>query len=330
MAIISTVIMNGERILGKENQENLINNADGQYLNLLRDILENGTESTDRTGTGTLKVFGRQLKFDLSEGFPLLTTKKVWFKGVKEELLWMISGEQNIRPLVLKDVHIWDEWPYQKYLEKTGMADKLPKYTPEWKEKQNEFIEKIKTDKKFAQKHGNLGPVYGYQWRHWKARDGKEIDQLANAVDTIKKNPDSRRIAVTAWDPQDLGNVALPPCHLYFQFQVNGEKLNTFMVQRSVDSFLGLPFNIASYALLTGLIARMTGKVPGELTMALADTHIYLNHLDQVRLQLTREPRHLPRLILDDWYNSFEEITSGRIRVEGYDPHPAIEAPISV
>lgn len=322
--------MNSERLSKIENSESKINKADGQYLNLLRDILENGSESADRTGTGTLKVFGRQLKFDLSEGFPLLTTKKVWFKGVKEELLWMISGEQNIRPLVLKDVHIWDEWPYQKYLEKTGMADEFPKYTPGWKDKQKEFIEKIKTDEKFAKKYGNLGPVYGYQWRHWKTRDGKEIDQLANAVDTIRNNPDSRRINITAWNPEDMDSVALPPCHLYFQFQVNKEKLNTFVVQRSVDTFLGLPFNIASYALLTHIIAGLTDKTPGELTMALADTHIYLNHLDQVKEQLSRQPRPLPKLILDDWYNSFGEIRSDKIWVEGYDPHPTIQAPISV
>lgn len=303
---------------------------DFQYLNLLDDILKNGAESPDRTGTGTKKVFGKQLKADLSQGFPLLTTKKVWFRGVKEELLWMISGERNIRTLILKDVNIWNEWPFQKYLQKTGLEERYPKYTPAWNERMSLFINKIKSDVEFAEKWGDLGPVYGFQWRHWKTKDEREIDQLAQAIDSIKNNPDSRRINITAWNPEDTLNVALPPCHLYFQFQVDNERLNTFMVMRSVDTFLGLPFNIASYALLTHLVAQVTNKIPGELTLALADTHLYLNHIPQAKEQLLREPRELPQIFIDPGINNINNIKSEGIKLINYNPHPKIAAPISV
>lgn len=264
------------------------NSADLEYQNLLKDILKNGVKSKDRTGTGTIKVFGRMLKFDLSQGFPLLTTKKVWFHGVKEELLWFIRGERNLRPLVLKNVGIWNEWPFQKYLETEKLDKKYSKYSPEWTVKMGEFIESVKLDAKFAKKFGDLGPVYGYKWRNWKGGNGKTVDQLAEAIRLIKESPDSRRIIVSAWDPSVLSEVALPPCHMEYQFQVVGKKLNCFMVQRSVDTFLGLPFNIASYALLTHIIAKVTNKIPGELTMALADTHLYLNHIDQAKEQIKR------------------------------------------
>ena len=306
------------------------NNADREYQTLLKDILKNGVKSSDRTGTGTKKVFGRMLKFDLSEGFPLLTTKKVWFHGVKEELLWFIRGERNLRPLVLTNVNIWNEWPYQRYLVANKLDKKYPKYTPIWEGKMKEFIEKIEADEKFANKYGDLGPVYGYKWRNWKGANGKGVDQLAAAVKDIKENPNSRRIIVTAWDPSVLSEVALPPCHMEFQFQVVGKKLNCFMVQRSVDTFLGLPFNIASYALLTHIVARVTGKVPGILTMALADTHIYLNHIKQAKEQTTRKPRPLPKLRISSKLKNVDHIESDWIKVVGYDPHPAIAAPISV
>lgn len=303
---------------------------DLQYLGLLQDILANGTESPDRTGTGTKKVFGRTLKFDLAEGFPLLTTKSVWFKGVKEELLWFIRGERNIRTLVQKGVHIWDEWPYQRYLEKKFLDKKYQKGSALWQEGLKLFIDKVKEDEKFAQKWGDTGPFYGYQWRHWKTRDGQEIDQLANALEKIRNKPDDRRIIVTAWNPEDLDDVVLPPCHLLYQFQVANNKLNCTMYQRSVDTFLGLPFNIASYGLLTELLAKMSGREPGTVTLFLADTHIYLNHFEQVHEQLSREPRPLPKLELDPSITGLGNISSEKIIITGYNPHPAIKAPIAV
>ncbi len=306
------------------------NNVDLQYKKLLKDILQNGVKSKDRTGTGTQKVFGRMLKFNLSEGFPLLTTKRVWFQGVKEELLWFIRGERNIRSLVLAGVNIWNEWPYQRYLIANKLDKKYPRYTPQWKSKMDEFIEKIKANKSFAKKYGDLGPVYGFQWRNWKGRNGKEVDQLKSAIDQIKNNPDSRRIIVTAWDPTVLDEVALPPCHMSYQFQVVGKKLNCFMVQRSIDTFLGLPFNIASYALLTSIIAKVTNKIPGELTMMLADTHLYLNHIKQAKEQLKRTHRNLPKLVISSKLKDIDNINSDWIEVKDYDPHPTIKAPISV
>lgn len=313
-----------------EPTEPTINKVDPQYLALLSDILENGAESTDRTGTGTKKVFGRMLKFDLNNGFPLLTTKRVWFTGVKEELLWFISGGRNIRPLVSRGVNIWNEWPFQNYLRKNNLEQQFLKYTPEWEEEMEKFVLRVKKNKKFAAKWGDLGPVYGYQWRHWKGPGRVEIDQLANTIDTIKKNPDNRRIIVSAWNPSVIDKMALPPCHMAYQFQVEGDKLNCAMLQRSVDSFLGLPFNIASYALLTHLVAKVTDKRPGELTLFLADTHIYLNHLEQVKLQLTREPRALPELSLNPNITNIDNISPDDIAVVGYNPHPNIPAPISV
>lgn len=306
------------------------NSADLVYQNLLKDILKNGVKSKDRTGTGTIKVFGRMLKFDLSEGFPLLTTKKVWFRGVKEELLWFIRGERNLRPLALKDISIWNEWPFQKYLEAEKLDKKFPRYSPEWETKMAEFIETIKIDEKFAKRFGDLGPIYGYKWRNWVGANGKMVDQLAEAVKSIKESPDSRRIIVTAWDPSVLSEVALPPCHMEFQFQVVGKKLNCFMVQRSVDTFLGLPFNIASYALLTCIIAKVTNKIPEELTMALADTHLYLNHIEQAKEQIKRKPKALPKIKISSKLKSIDDIESDWIEVIGYDPHPVIKAPISV
>ena len=306
------------------------NNADLQYQKLLKDIIKNGVKSKDRTGTGTVKVFGRMLKFDLSEGFPLLTTKKVWFHGVKEELLWFMRGERNLRPLVLKNVGIWNEWPFQKYLESEKLEKKYPKYSPEWTVKMGEFVESIKLDEKFAKKFGDLGPVYGFKWRNWVGANGKKVDQLQNAVNDIKNNSDSRRIIVTAWDPSVLSEVALPPCHMSYQFQVVGKKLNCFMVQRSVDTFLGLPFNIASYALLTCILAKITGKIPGELTMALADTHLYLNHIEQAKEQIKRKPKSLPKIKISSKLKNIDKIESEWIEVVNYDPHPPIKAPISV
>lgn len=304
-----------------------------QYLKLLHHIIQNGTESGDRTEVGTKKVFGEILKANLEDGFPLLTTKKIGFETIKNELLWFISGETNIKPLVDKNVHIWDEWPFQHYLKENGLDTKYLKYTPEWEERKTAFIETIKNDSKFAKQWGDLGPVYGYQWRHWQNPDGTETDQLKNTVDQIINNPDSRRIIVSAWNPSDIDKMSisgLPPCHMLFQFQVDKDKLNLVMYQRSVDSFLGLPFNIASYALLNHIVANITGKTAGNLTLLLGDTHIYLNHQEQIKMQLSRDPLSLPRLTINGQINSIDTIDPTIIKLEGYNPHPSIKAPIAV
>jgi thymidylate synthase len=277
------------------------------YLELLQDVLENGVDKGDRTGTGTRSVFGRQLRFDLDPtrspaeggGFPLLTTKKVHTKSIIHELLWFVAGDTNAHTLKRHGVSIWDEW---------------------------------------AEEDGDLGPVYGAQWRRWRAappRDAEipdpvEIDQLAQLVEQIRANPDSRRLILSAWNVGELGAMKLPPCHLLFQFNVQNEKLHCAMTMRSCDVFLGLPFNIASYALLTMMMAQVTDLVPGELIVSLGDTHIYQNHFEQVRLQLTREPRPLPTMSLNPAVKSLFDFSYEDFRLEGYDPHPRIAAPIAV
>lgn len=313
-----------------ETEDITINRADRQYLELLEDILAKGFKSPDRTGTGTRRIVGRELRFDQSEGYPLLTTKSVFFRGVKVELLWMISGETSLRPLVQENVSIWTEWPYQNYLEKTGLAESLPKYSKHWEEGKKEFEEKVRDSEAFAEKWGDLGPVYGFQWRHWRTRNGGEIDQLAKAIDMINNNPHSRRIIVSAWNPEDLDAMALPPCHMQYQFFVVGDTLQMQMYQRSVDTFLGLPFNIASYSLLQNMVAQVTGKKPGELVMHLGDTHLYNNHEAQAREQLSRTPKSLPVLKLNPEIKNIDDFTSEDIEIEDYNHHPHISAPISV
>jgi thymidylate synthase len=261
------------------------------YLDLVRDILDNGTEKRDRTGTGTLSVFGRQLRFDLAEGFPLVTTKRIHLKSVVHELLWFLAGDTNIAYLNEHGVTIWDEW---------------------------------------ADERGELGPVYGRQWRSWAAPDGRVIDQVAEVVAAIRKNPDSRRLIVSAWNPADVPAMALPPCHLLFQFYVAEGRLSCQMYQRSADVFLGVPFNIASYALLTQMVAHVTGLEPGDFVHSFGDTHLYVNHLDQARLQLTRAPRPLPRVVLNPDVTDLFAFRFEDIEVEGYDPHPAIKAKVAV
>lgn len=304
--------------------------VDRAYQNLLTDILQHGHDVMDRTGTGTRKVTGRMLKINLAEGFPLLTTKRVWSKGITEELLWFIRGERNIQTLVQAGVHIWDEWPFQKYLEAHEQVENYPKYSDSWKNEMDKFVNKVASDSDFAEQWGDLGPVYGYQWRHWQKRSGGEIDQLAKAIHTIKTRPQDRRIIVSAWNPEDVDNCALPPCHYAFQLDVTENRLNCMMIQRSVDTFLGLPFNIASYALLTNIIAKITNLEPGELTIFLGNTHLYLNHLEQARVQLTRDPRPLPHLELSENIQDINNLSSQDIKIVGYNPHPKIEAPISV
>ncbi|MGL4512296.1 MAG: thymidylate synthase [Lacipirellulaceae bacterium] len=268
-----------------------------QYHSLLRDVLDNGVSKGDRTGTGTRSVFGRQMRFDLAAGFPLVTTKKVHLKSILHELLWFIAGGTNTKYLNDNGVTIWDEW---------------------------------------ADDDGDLGPVYGKQWRSWSAPDGRTTDQLAEVIDEIKGDPNSRRLIVSAWNVADLPDMALPPCHLLFQFYVapnprgGPARLSCQLYQRSADVFLGLPFNIASYALLTMMIAQVTGLAPGEFVHTLGDTHLYDNHVEQARLQLSREPRPLPWMVLDPSITSIDDFRYEHFKLEGYDPHPAIPAPIAV
>lgn len=303
-----------------------------QYLDLLQDIKENGATKSDRTGTGTKSVFGRQMRFDLSEGFPLLTTKKMFMRGITHELLWFLKGDSNIEYLVQNDVHIWDEWPYRAYLKAQGEAIP-PTESKQWKDGLKSFIGRIATDHAFALEYGNLGPVYGHQWRHWPDGKGGEIDQIAKAVDLIKTDPDSRRNIVSAWNVADIDEMAkagLPPCHSLFQFYVSGERLSCQLYQRSADTFLGVPFNIASYALLLCMVAQVTDKKPGEFVHTLGDAHLYLNHLEQVDEQLSREPRPLPVLKLNPAITDIADFTYEDIKIENYNPHPAIKAPIAV
>lgn len=262
-----------------------------EYLDLLERVLANGTEKGDRTGTGTLSVFGDQIRVDLRDRFPLLTTKRVHFKSIVHELLWFVSGDTNVRYLQENDVTIWDEW---------------------------------------ADADGNLGPVYGSQWRSWPNPGGESVDQLAQVVDQIRQSPDSRRLLVSAWNPVEIPRMALPPCHLLYQFYVADGRLSCGVYQRSCDLFLGLPFNIASYALLTHMVAQVTDLLPGDLVISLGDAHIYSNHLEQVKRQLAREPRELPRLRLDPGVKSLFEFRAEHVKLESYDPHKGIKAPIAV
>lgn len=303
-----------------------------QYLDLLSHIMETGVDKGDRTGVGTRSVFGYQMRFDLAQGFPLLTTKKVPFRLIAEELLWFINGDTQLRTLALKDVHIWDEWPYKAYLIRNEQP--VPKTgSEEWNTGIKEFVERIKTDEAFATEYGDLGPVYGYQWRHWPTADGKEVDQLRDVVEQIKKNPNSRRLIVSAWNPADIEEMAkagLPPCHCLFQFYVANGKLSCQLYQRSCDTFLGVPFNIASYALLTMMIAQVCDLEPGEFVWTGGDTHLYSNHFEQVAEQLSREPKKLPTLRINPEIKDLFAFTYEDFTLEGYDPHPPIKAPIAV
>ncbi len=303
-----------------------------QYLDYLRHIKDNGTKKTDRTGTGTIGVFGYQMRFDLSEGFPLVTTKKTPFHLILHELLWFLSGDSNLAYLAKNNVHIWDEWPYKSYLQRNNLP--VPKSdTEEWKTGMIAFIEHIKTDDAFAKDYGNLGPIYGYQWRNWPTPSGGHVDQISKVIEMIKKSPDSRRLIVSAWNVADIDEMAkagLPPCHCLFQFSVSEGKLSCQLYQRSCDSFLGVPFNIASYALLTMMIAKVTGLSPGEFIWTGGDCHIYLNHLEQVDTQLARDPKPLPELRINRNVESIFDYKFEDFALVGYDPHPGIKGPIAV
>jgi thymidylate synthase len=261
------------------------------YLDLMSHVLEHGTEKSDRTGTGTQSVFGYQMRFDLADGFPLVTTKKVHLKSIIHELIWFLKGETNIRYLKENGVTIWDEW---------------------------------------ADQNGDLGPVYGSQWRNWKAADGRVIDQISQVVEQIQKNPDSRRLIVNAWNVGEIDRMKLPPCHMFFQFYVAQGRLSCQMYQRSADVFLGVPFNIACYSLLTMMMAQVTKLKPGEFVHTLGDAHLYSNHFEQARLQLSRELRPLPKMRLNPHVKSIFDFKYEDFTLEGYDPHPAIKAPVAV
>jgi thymidylate synthase len=303
-----------------------------QYLELLEDIKTNGVKKADRTGVGTISVFGRQLRFDLSQGFPAMTTKKLFMRGIIHELIWFLQGSTNIKYLVDNDVHIWDEWPYRHYLIQQG-SDVPDSNSTRWKAGIKTFTQKIKTDDEFAKQWGELGPVYGYQWRNWPAPDGQHIDQLAKVIDTIKNNPDSRRMIVSAWNVADIDEMAkagIPPCHLLFQFYVADGKLSCQMYQRSADTFLGVPFNIASYSLLTMMIAQVTGLEPGDFVHTFGDTHLYVNHFDQVDLQLSRQPKPLPKMKINPSVKSIDDFKYEDFELINYDPDASIRAPIAV
>ncbi len=296
-----------------------------QYLNLLEKIMTEGIDKGDRTGVGTRSIFGAQLRFDLRKGFPLLTTKKVFLKGIIHELIWFVRGDTNLKYLVEQGVKIWNEWPYQKYLEANNLDQKYHKYSKEWLEKMAEYIEKIKTDDQFAKKWGDLGPIYGKQWR-----DFGGIDQLKDIIERIKSNPNDRRMIVSAWNPPEIPEMALPPCHCFYQFYVSQGKLSLLMYQRSCDTFLGVPFNIASYALLLMMIAQVTKLKVGEFIHVLGDTHIYRNHFEQVKEQLKREIRKLPTMKINKKVKNIEDFQYTDFTLENYNPHSSIKAPIAV
>ncbi len=288
------------------------------YLDYLRHLRDTGVRKSDRTGTGTLSVFGYQMRFNLQEGFPLVTTKRVHLKSVVHELLWFLRGETNIRPLVQEGVRIWTDWPLAHYRRETG--DDIS---------QTDFEARIAADEAFARQWGDLGPVYGKQWRAWQGADGSVHDQMADVVAQIRTNPDSRRLVVSAWKPDEIARMALPPCHLLFQFYVADGRLSCGLYQRSADSFLGVPFNIASYALLTHMVAQQCGLDVGDFVWTGGDCHLYLNHLDQVEEQLARAPRPLPRLELRPAASLFDYAYSDVV-LHDYHPHPPIKAPVAV
>ncbi|MCX7997163.1 MAG: thymidylate synthase [Patescibacteria group bacterium] len=309
-----------------------MNHPELQYLNLMKDILENGTEKpvfgTDMT---IRSVFGRQMRFDLSKGFPLLTTKKVFLRGIIHELLWFIQGSSNIKYLVDNNVHIWDEWAYKNYVAavKDGTQPELS---------QEAFIEKIRDDSKFAEKWGELGNVYGVQWRRWPTSDGREIDQLGWAINELKTTPYRKSIVVSAWNPEFIyemaasreKSVALPPCHTMFQFNVRDNKLSLQLYQRSADMFLGVPFNIASYSLLTLMVAHVCQLELGEFIHTFGDAHIYSNHFDQVRTQIKRKPRPLPQMSIKTDATSIDEFRYEDFHITNYNPHPPLKGEVTV
>jgi len=301
-----------------------------QYLDLLQDILDHGERQEDKgTGAVTHSVFGRQLRFDLSQGFPLLTTKKVYWKGVLYELAWFLSGQSNIKYLVDNSVHIWDDYPYKIYREKADKGQ-LPPLTKE------EFVAKIAADAAFAKEHGELRYIYGEMWRRWPGKNGRTVDQVQWVVDELRKDPDAHNTLVNSWDPEYLYGMALPEeacrfpiCHNMYQCNVKNGRLSLHLYQRSADMFLGVPFNIASYALLTVILAQATGNQPGDFIHTFGDAHIYQEHINQVKEQLSREPRALPTLTIDPAIKNIDDFKPENVKLDGYDPHPAIKAELA-
>ncbi len=286
-----------------------------QYLDLCRHVMTHGTDKADRTNTGTKSVFGYQMRFDLSEGFPLLTTKKVYLRAIIHELLWFIQGDTNIKYLVDNDVRIWNEWPYEKFKKSSDYQN----------ETMDEFVQKVKTDAEFAKKHGELGPVYGAQWRNFNG-----VDQLMEVIRQIKQNPDSRRIILSAWNPKDLPEMALPPCHTFMQFYVSNGELSLQLYQRSGDIFLGIPFNIASYSLFLMMVAQVTNLKPKTFVHTIGDAHIYSNHFDQINLQLTRTPRKLPTMKINPAVQNILDFKFEDFELVDYNPYPAIKGAVAV
>lgn len=291
-----------------------------QYLDFLRHILDKGIEKQDRTNTGTISTFGYQMRFDLNEGFPLLTTKRVHLKSIIHELLWFVKGDTNIKYLVDNDVRIWNEWPYEKF-------KKSEEYNNETLE---EFVLKIREDDAFADKYGDLGPVYGHEWRHFDGPNDIFRDQLGWVIEEIKRNPNSRRLIVSSWNPTLIDKMALPPCHTLFQFYVINNKLSCQLYQRSADAFLGVPFNIASYALLTMMVAQICDLELGEFVHTIGDAHIYSNHLEQVNRQLAREPRSLPKMKINKEIKKIEDFKFEDFELTDYNPYKGIKAEVAV
>ena len=324
------------------------NELEKTYLDFMKYILDNGVKKEDRTGTGTISVFGYQMRFDLSKGFPLFTTKRTSFKLIASELLWFIKGDTNIRYLLQHNNHIWDEWAFKKWVESDeyegpDMTDfgrrclEDEEFNLLYKKELKDFCDRVLTDDEFAEKYGDLGNVYGKQWRRWTDSEGNEIDQIKDVINQIKTNPDSRRLIVNAWNPEDVINAgakgskaALPPCHVMFQFYVANNKLSCQLYQRSGDTFLGINYNITSYALLLYLMAKECNLEVGEFVHTIGDAHIYLNHVEQVQEQLSRELRDLPTLTINADKQSIFDIELEDLTIEGYNPHPSIKAPIAV
>lgn len=303
-----------------------------QYLDLLKHITNNGESTTDRTGTGTKAIFGYQMRFNLADGFPIPTTKKVPMRIIIEELLWFLRGDTSLQPLLKVNVNIWNEWPFKRFLQLNNIP--LPVVnSPEWKSKMKEFTDKILSDDDFSKKYSDLGPIYGRQWRSWETTDGRHIDQLQQVIDTLSNSPDSRRMIVTAWNPGDIEEMAkagLPPCHCLFQFKAINGKLSLLLYQRSCDTFLGVPFNIASYALLLMMVAQVTGLKAHEFIWTGGDVHLYDNHVNQVAEQVSRIPRKLPTMTINPNVTRLDEFTLDDFTITNYDPDGPIKAPIAV
>lgn len=311
------------------------------YLDCLQYILDHGIEKTDRTGVGTISVFGYQNRFDLSEGFPLMTTKRVPFRLISSELLWFLHGDTNIQYLLKHNNHIWDEWAFERWIKSPAYkgpdmtnfglrAEEDPHFKALYDEELENFLDRIINDDDFAKIYGDLGNIYGKQWRHFQGADGKEVDQIAILLDLIKHQPDSRRMILSAWNPTEIADMALPPCHTLSQFYISNGKLSCQLYQRSADVFLGVPFNIASYSLLTHLLAREAGLEVGEFVHTFGDLHIYKNHFEQVHEQLSRKAKALPQLKIREGAGDIFNLKVEDIEIIGYQPHKAIKAPVAV